>query len=100
MPKENDLYIKKCKYCGLTFRTDKPRVKICPSCRIKNRKESQLAWNSNNKKTIKDRYNMPGIPSLSINEMCKVIRAYNKKHNTTYSYGQFVTALWLGQIEI
>lgn len=87
MLKENNLYVKKCKDCGLTFRTG-------------HRKKTIMSERAKRKKPKKDIYGITGLPFLTIDEMCKVIRSYNQQHNTNYTYGRFVLALREGRIEL
>lgn len=100
MLKSNDLYVKNCRDCGLTFRTDRPKVKLCSSCRTGHRKKTIMSERAKRKKPKKDIYGITGLPFLTIDEMCKVIRSYNQQHNTNYTYGRFVLALREGRIEL
>lgn len=100
MLKSNDLYVKKCKDCGLTFRTDRPMLRLCSSCRTGHRKKIIMSERAKRKKPKKDIYGITGLPFLTIDEMCKVIRAYNREHNTNYTYGRFVEAMRQGKIKI
>lgn len=100
MLKENNLYVKKCKDCGLTFRTDRPREKLCSSCRAKHKREKILEERAKWKRPKNNIYNMTGTPALSINEIVRVISIYNQEHNTDYTYGRFVFAMQEGKIKL
>ncbi len=95
----NELYTLKCQECKLTFKTDKKLQRLCPGCRKRLLREKRLLENINNKKPSKTKAS-PGIPRLSIKQVCKILRKYNKSHNTKYTYGQFVNLIYMGQIDL
>lgn len=100
MIRNNNLYVKNCKDCGLIFRTDKPKVQLCSSCRQGHRRKTILSERKTRKKPKSAASNLTGLPALSMNEMLCVIRSYNKEHNTNYTYGRFVDATRQGKIKI
>lgn len=91
MLRTKDLYEKTCKRCKKVFRTDKKGAYVCPSCQ----REDKIV---NSKKPEKTEKKAPPLSGFSLMQMQRIIRRYNQKHNTRYSYGQFVNAIYLGQI--
>ena len=80
------------------FRTDRPRVILCPSCKAaakkkEKQKERKLAkkYRAEKKQTVVD------IPLL---ELTAIIERYNREHKTHYTYGQFTMLLHNGEIKI
>lgn len=91
MLRTKDLYEKTCKRCKKVFRTDKKQAYICTACQ----REDKIL---NSKKPEKTEKAAPPFTGFSLMQMQRIIRRYNQKHGTNYSYGRFVCAIYLGQI--
>lgn len=89
MPGKMDrkLIEKCCKYCGLLFETKNSRTKYCSEdCR-------KLAKARNFKKNcsaVKMKVHTPRMADKSIVEVMREVDEYNRTHNKSLSYGQFV----------
>jgi uncharacterized Zn finger protein (UPF0148 family) len=82
---------KYCQICGSEFITKTGKGKYCPICR----KEQQRRQNRNNnrakyekKKTAKEQPTPHNHKIL--NDLMWELKAYNEKHNTKLSYGEYV----------
>lgn len=92
-----ELYIKTCKHCKKTFRTDNKRVYICPSCK----RDKKAEWSSLRNEAARKpepRFHRTVPDTVPIRELVGIIERYNKKHGTCYSYGQFELMRFLGRI--
>lgn len=89
MLRTKELFEKKCKRCGKIFRTDKKGAYVCDSCQ----NENKIA---NSKKYSKD---APPFTGFTLTQITRIIKRYNREHNTRYSYGRFVNEIYLGRIK-
>lgn len=98
MSEEKKLYVKICMDCGLEFKTEQKRAKLCEACRAKKSVEKSREQNKQFKKpkakalSLKD-----GIP---IREYTAIIEQYNREHRTSYTYGQFTALVSVGEIKL
>ena len=96
-PNEN-LITKTCKCCGLVFRTDNPRVKLCPSCK-QTSKARQREKDKEQKKKLRAEKKKTSV-DLSLHKLMAILVKYNTEHGTNYTYGQFVQELNNGSIKL
>lgn len=82
-----------CIDCGTVFIGYSRKAKRCPECREKRAKEYRKNYNgslkSNRKMSVK--HNI--YPKMTLSEVLRELRIYNKENNTNLSYGQFVLIL-------
>ena len=98
MLRNKDLYTITCEKCGSIFYSDKKRAKLCEGCKKKNMIERNRRQSKNNKKPkIKETFLTNAIP---IRQYTAIIERYNQQHGTYYTYGQFVSLVGLGKINI
>lgn len=81
-----------CQVCGCEFIAKAKHAKYCPNCR----KEQQYQQNKNNSKLnyIRKKIEVANpIARKSINDLMWDLKAFNEKHNSNYSYGEYVSYL-------
>ena len=93
-----ELYRRKCK-CGRKFYSESKLARLCPLCKGEHKKVSWQKNNENCKKLIVE--NPKPMPvNISLPEMMALIRYYNAAYKTNYSYGQFVSQVYFGKIDL
>ncbi len=111
MLRSKELFVKSCKRCEKTFRTDKEGAKVCPVCQEKALKEYQKKYREEHKdkaKEHRERYKSlkkekfhRTVPNTTpIRELTAIIEKYNIQHGTRYTYGQFVSLVHNKKIEL
>jgi hypothetical protein len=97
-------YIRICKDCAASFRTDRPKKQYCPDCAARRYKESVKKYNQSCKapkyqkpKASKKKYKKP---ALSIAQVCRLQKLYNENNKTFLSYGDIVRKIESGEIEV
>lgn len=97
-------YIKICKDCWATFRTEKKHKQYCPDCAARRIKESKLKCPSYNQAGIhskpKGKKNAVKKPALSITQICRLQKLYNEDNKTLLNYGDIVQKIDTGKIEV
>ena len=81
------LYAKKCRECGLVFRTDNPHILKCPTC------QKGKAPNKNNNKGT------PSICRISLAVFMYCLTKYNAENSLCLTYGQAVSLLYNKRIK-
>lgn len=74
-----ELYVFKCRDCNMTFRTDNPKQKLCPTC-----------------KELRCPHNRPKKPVkkiLTFAEILHMIDIYHKLKHKYLSYGEMVSLI-------
>lgn len=97
-PKEN-LYTLTCTTCGGVFRSEKPKARTCPDCKLKKRRAAQRKYQEQ-LKAIKRQQREAATAGIPIREMTAIITRYNQAHGTSYTYGQFMNLLRWGKIKL
>ena len=77
-----------CVNCGRAFTSNAHKAERCPECRQERIK--QLARKNYYRKKYGQR---KGADKKSINEIMRELKAYNDKHKTHLSYGQYVSLI-------
>lgn len=77
--------IKTCIRCNLAFETLDENENVCQSCRKFSKKKTKRKKKPEN---------------LSLSEVMKLLKAYNQKHHTLYTYGQFINLLSINRINL
>ena len=81
------LYAKKCRECGLVFRTETPQVLRCPTCQ-----KGKAPNKTNNKAT-------PSICRIPLAVFMRCLVRYNRDNGVYLTYGQAVSMLHNKQID-
>lgn len=84
--KSSELYTKTCSECKKVFRTDKPKVRLCPNCKKKKQQEGYEQL----KKPVCEEYTGSGTNADIFKEV-REMEEYNRKHGTNYTYGQYIS---------
>lgn len=81
-------FIMTCEVCGSEFTCRQHNAKYCPGCKEDAYNEKQVQWRKRaraKRKSVKVKQEFK-----SINEVLADIEAYNKKHGSNLSYGQYI----------
>ncbi len=95
MALSKELFVKSCKRCEKTFRTDDDKIKECPSCREKRRE-----YREQYKSLKKEKFHRTAPDTVSLDKLTAIIEKYNTQHGTCYTYGQFVCLVHNKKIEL
>ena len=60
--------------------------KYCNTCR-------EIARRETNRKSMRSKRKPKKVLNLPLNKAIAILEAYNRKHNTTYTYGQFINLI-------
>lgn len=96
---KKELYVKICKRCERTFRTDKKAAYVCPGCKLERKELCQSQYKKRMNKTAFKAYNS-GLSNTSLTEAVRLIDKYNTEHGTCYTYGQAVQLSAKGDIKL
>lgn len=83
MPK---IYKITCERCSVDFDHTNHRKKYCNTCRETVRREI-------NRKNMRSKRKPKKALNLPLNKAIAILEAYNRKHNTNYTYGQFINLI-------
>ena len=75
-----------CERCGCEIVTTHHLQRYCTRCRADVRRETQ-------RKACRRYKNKRVVNHKSVNEIIKELNAYNKEHNTSLTYGQYMLIL-------
>nr|DAF16540.1 MAG TPA: RRN7 Zinc-finger of RNA-polymerase I-specific TFIIB, Rrn7 [Caudoviricetes sp.] len=89
-----------CELCMQAFEKRSANQKYCTECGVEMRKQQhrEIIKNSKLRKTAARNYNRNYNKPDTLEEKCKKINLYNKRHNTHYSYGEYTALERLGRI--
>lgn len=104
MLRSKELHTKTCKKCNKVFRTDNNEADICSAC--EKRKEYQKSYRDSHKTEAKEyreqykvqRFHRTLLDTIPLREYTAIIKRYNEKHGTSYTYGQFELMRFFGTI--
>lgn len=96
---KKELYIKICKRCEKTFRTDKKAAYVCPGCKLERKELCQSQYKKRKNKTAFKVYGS-GIANATLSDAIRLIDKYNAEHGTCYTYGQAVMLNSKGDIKL
>lgn len=82
------------------FLTTAHNAKYCIDCRYDNKKRTTQKWRDGTKLSVKKQKFKDEFHSKSLDETLADIRAYNEKHGTRLSYGQYRAKIETGEIAI
>ena len=80
-----------CIDCGKVFTTKSPKALRCEKC--KHEHLLQMAKESHRKQVAKRNYEKRKRAKISIRQILREMEEYNKEHNTSLSYGQYVSLI-------
>lgn len=80
---------KYCQICGCVFLAKGNNAKYCPACR----KEQQYLQNKKNEQASRIKKKASLLKSKSLNDLMWELKAYNEKHHTKLSYGEYVAMI-------
>lgn len=85
-----------CELCMQAFEKRSANQKYCTECGVEMRKQQhrEIIKNSKLRKTAAHNYNKHD----TLEEKCKKINLYNKRHGTHLSYGEYTALERLGRI--
>lgn len=91
---------KKCIWCGQEIQTTSSNRKFCDVCRVLRDMEIHQKSDRKRRKKRSRVFVVQPIPKKSISDIVKDILAYNKKHGTHLTYGQYVGKLYTGTLKV
>lgn len=97
-------YVKICKDCKATFRTEKKIKVFCPECAKQRIRDSRKCY-TDKIKSPKHQKPQPIArkvkkPALSIAQICRITKLYNENNNTWLNYGDIVRKIETGEIKV
>lgn len=87
-----------CNWCKKGFQPSNPNQKYCDDCRAKHGKEIKAEYKKTRQRK-KRVLKVKPLPKKTIPEMVRDILAYNQKHDTHLTYGQYVGKLQTGTLK-
>lgn len=93
-----ELHTKTCAQCGLIFRTDSARKRLCPTYLKANHKEQIKQMQDGVRKVVPARPKIRRYNVVSIRRFAELIEQYNRRYGTHYTYGQIMQKLDSGEI--
>jgi hypothetical protein len=83
--------------CGCEFIAFSPKALRCPKCKEEHLRLAAKLKQSKCRKNAKQNKN---LPKMSINDVLKAMKKYNEEHGTYHTYGQFVSLMERGIINV
>lgn len=82
-----------CIECGIPFIAFSNKALRCPDCKAKHKRVPALGGRKNYKRLSK-------AAKMSIEEVLRTLKKYNRENGTRHSYGQFVSLIERGVIDV
>jgi lipopolysaccharide biosynthesis regulator YciM len=82
-----------CDQCEKLFYTSNTKVRTCPLCKEKHKKETQEAEKAKAKSNRQKSTSTVKCKPKSLAKILKELRKYNNKNGTNLSYGQYVSIM-------
>lgn len=86
-----------CKWCNKDFQPTKANQKYCHDCRTKHFREIKASYDVTRRRhrVLK----VDPLPKKTLTDIVRDILAYNKKHGTHLTYGQYVGKLYTNTLK-